>query len=1206
MAITDQHTFKNKTVMSKIKELFDPSKDIYRRIEKVVTFGSLEEKHLKSEISEYVVTDRLKYNFEKILDAMAAGMQSESHEVGIWISGFYGSGKSSFAKYFGLGLKKNYFIEGVSFQERLINRINSTPISAQLKTLIDKYDPEVFLIDLATQSSSGNSLAPVGTIIYNEIMKWAGYGLDGKLAMFERKLELDGKLAEFKGLVKNEKGENWDELKVVDIGSAKRIASDLAPFFYPKIYKDANSFISIRIDSIESDREKMVQMLALIKKKTGKENVLFVIDEVGQYVASDDTLILKLQGTMENLKDIGNGKVWLIATAQQTLTEDNPNAKYNSAKLYKLNDRFPIPIDIEASDIKEITTKRLLGKSTNGAAELKNLFLKHGEMLRLSTRLTNVERTLYKADLDEKSFIDLYPFLPHHFNLLLALLGRLAKKTGGIGLRSAIRVIQDVLTDKTGDMLAEGSTGSIANTAHIYNVLRSDIKKSYPHIAASVEKVISIFTEKSDESNIAKSIATLQILDDFHLSVENLAVMMHPSVEAPSQLDALKLKVNELKGTRGLTLKEIDGQLRFMTDAIIKLEDEKQRVAVSGTAIRKVFESQIEDIFSIVPSARIANTKSVKSGIQLMYENRLSKLKEVTEEIQSEIHFSIRSKYASDLEELKQRSMENQNASRNYFLGLLDDVLEKTLEEIVRCEELASWKNKYDDKEILDYLNSQFQEAQTLKDSVRRKLVSALESGEFIFRGSAKTSKSLADNVRDAANAWLKTSAEKVYHKYDLAPITIESTATQRLLQFDDLRSVPPPLNQFSIIRADGSVDLSNAAIKAIEDYLQNEGQVDGRKLLEHFNDAPYGWHKDTTRYLITIMFLASIVKLRIAAEYVKVKGPLAIEKLSNVTAFNSIGISMHSDVQPTTEQKLCAAKNLTELTRNTVTPLPQKISEAVMKYFPEFQKNYAELKVRLDNLKLPGVDKAESIQDGIAEILKGDASDATFSLGKPDAKLYMELMWAKKVKIAIDNGIEKVIQKIKTTQSEVESLPNDGLTGQLKELLKIKFEEINRILLSESFFEEAVALNDYATEMDNEVDVTCEKFKDQENENIRLAINELKKSFDWSRLNEEQKEEFSERLDKAFISDKNGIKGIREIINEVFSFNNLLKSVIADITEAIKEKEEKPGAKKTITVTMSHIPKRIQNKEDVEVIISAFSKLKDNWNDDEIIDIKW
>jgi len=1197
--------------MSKIKDLFDPSKDIYRSIEKVVTFGSLKTDHLKGEISEYVVTERLKQNFEKILDAMSAGMQTESHEVGIWISGFYGSGKSSFAKYFGLGLKKNYLIDGVSFQERLINRINSTPISQQLKTLVDKYDPEVFLIDLATQTIAGYTMAPVGTIIYNEIMKWAGYAPEEKIALLERKLEIDGKIDEFKKIVQTEKNENWDLLKFEDRLTAKGIAQDLAPRFYPNIWKDAKSFNITRIDDIESDRDKTIQMLALIKKKTGKENVLFVIDEVGQYVSSDDALILKLQGTMENLKDIGNGKVWLIATAQQTLTEDNPNARFNSDKLYKLNARFPIPIDIEASDIKEITTKRLLGKSTNGASELKTMFAKHGEILRLNTRLANVERTLYKAELDENSFINLYPFLPHHFNLLLALLGRLAKKTGGIGLRSAIRVIQDVLTDNTGDMLAEGKIGSIANTAHIYNVLKSDIKKSYPHIASSVEKVIAIFSEKSDEANIAKTIATLQILDDFHLSIENLTVMMHPSVESSSQLEKIKKKVDELKNTKGLTLKEIDGQLRFMTDAIIKLEDEKIRIPVSSTQVRKVFESQIEDIFSIGLTARIANTKSVKSGIQLLFENRISKLTDSTEEIQTEISFALRTNYANQVEELRHKSMEQQNSSRNYFIGLLDDFQEKYLEDIVRCEEVASWKNRYDDKEILDYLSSQFQEAQVLKDTLRRKLIASLESGELVFRGSSKTCKSLADNAREAANSWLKSSAEKVYHKYELAPIAIDSNASQRLLQFDDLRSVPSGLNQFAIIKSDGSIELNNGGIKAIEDYLQNEGQVDGRKLLDHFSDAPFGWHKDTTRYLITIMFLASIIKLRIAGDTIKVKGPLAIEKLSNAAAFNQIGLSMHSDDQPTNEQKLCAAQNLTQLTKNDVIPLPQKISEAVMKFFPEFQKNYAELKVRLQKLKLPGVEKAESIQDGIAEILKGDASDATFSLGKPDAKLFLELQWAKKVKAAIDNGIEIVIEKIIITQNEVNSLPPDGLTGQLKDSLKVKFEEIERILQSDIFFEQAVSLNDYTTEIENEIATICENFKDEQNENIKKAVEEIKQGYEWGQLNDEQKQEFSSRLDNSVIKDKNGIKGIREIITEVYSFNNSIKTIKQEILEAINSKpsqddEGKRTTKKSKVVSLSHLPKRIQSKKDVENIIKAITELKDNWNDDEVIEIKW
>ena len=57
--------------------------------------------------------------------------------------------------------------------------------------------------------------------------------------------------------------------------------------------------------------------------------------------------ILDLQGLAQNLKDLGHGKVWIVGTAQQTLTEDDPRAAINSPELYKLKDRFPIPVALE-------------------------------------------------------------------------------------------------------------------------------------------------------------------------------------------------------------------------------------------------------------------------------------------------------------------------------------------------------------------------------------------------------------------------------------------------------------------------------------------------------------------------------------------------------------------------------------------------------------------------------------------------------------------------------------------------------------------------------------------------------------------------------------------------------------------------------------------------------------------------------------------
>lgn len=1202
--------------MNKIKEVFDPSKDIYRKIEKVVTFGNLDNDYLKREVSEYVVTEKLKQNFQKILDALQSGMESESHEIGIWISGFYGSGKSSFAKYFGLALDKSQIIDGVSFQERLSNRINSTPIAQQLKTIIAKNDPAIFLIDLATQQISGYELAPVGTILYNEVMKIAGYAKEAKISLLERKLEMDGKLEAFKKQAKEIDPANmdWDDLKFKDVLAAKSIASQLAPKFYPSIWKDERAYNIIRIDDIENDQERTIQMLELIKKKTSKENVLFIVDEVGQYISAKDDLILQMQGTMQNLKDIGKGKAWLLATAQQTLTEDNPNARYNSDKLYKLNDRFPIKIDIEASDIKEITTKRLLGKSSDGAKILSSLFAQNGERLRLYTRLSNVDRTIYKADLDESSFINLYPFLPHHFNLLLSLLGRLAKKTGGIGLRSAIRVIQDVLTDHTGDQLAEIKIGTLATTVHIFNVLKSDIKKSYPHIIAAVDKVISIYGESSVETRISKSIATLQILDDFHLSIENLAVMMHPSVESPSMLDEIKVKVQELKTTPGLTLKEIDGQLKFMTDAIIRIEKEKDKISALSSDTRRILESQVEDLFTPVPTARVLNTKTVKTGIQLVVDDRQYKLLEQNEEIQTEIHFILREKYSNSLERIKHSSTEKINENRIYFLGIIDEPLDKTLEEIVRCEGIYGTRNRYDDKEINDYLRSQFDEAERLKQTIKRKLAQSLENGEFIFRGATKPAKQLGNTLKEGANAQLKIVADKVYHKYVQASQNVESSSAQKLLQYDDLRTVSTTQNPFDLIKPDGSIDVSTPALKSIEDYLQKEGQVDGRKLLDHFNEAEYGWHKDTTRYLIAVMFIASRIKLRIAGDWVKVKGPSAIEKLSNSTGFNQIGISLYNEGQPTPEQILIASQNLTELLSHNniiVPPLPQKISDYVVKNFPDFQRKYATIKKDLENLSLPGIEKAESIQDGIVQILKGDASDATFRLGKKDAELYLALKWAKQVYDAFENHLGLTIKDLKHLQNEIDTLPPDGITGELKEETKSNFEQVGRIFSSETFYEKAPELKELLAEIKNSIASSCESFQVAENQRITEEIDKIKQSYNWQRLKEENKKEFSDRLEKSLIRDKEGIKGIRETITEAYSFNNLKKAIIAEIETIINnEKPSNPsnddGTKHIKKIRLNHLPRRIEKPEDIDSIIVALEDLKKQLGENEILDLNW
>ncbi|QOW09785.1 BREX system P-loop protein BrxC [Kaistella flava (ex Peng et al. 2021)] len=1217
--------------MTKIREIFGADKNIYRSIEKVVTFGNATELNLKNEISEYVVTDRLKDNFDKILDALHHGMGEKSTEVGIWVSGFYGSGKSSFAKYLGYGLQKDYTVDGQLFLDRLSNRINSIPTSQLFKRIVENYDPAVVLLDCATEQIKGGTLPPILELLIAKVNQLAGYSTDGQLANLEQMLQKDGKLDTFINEIQTEHNEDWHEIKMHDQLKAKGIASTLAANFYPKIWRDDKSFKTTKVDDMRTDKQKIEELLSTIRKITGKENIIFVVDEVGQYISAKESLILSLQGTLENLKDIGGGKAWLLATAQQTLTEDNPNSRLNSDKLYKLKDRFPIKAEIEASDIKEICTQRILGKSPTSSDQLKQLYKAHGEKLRHYTKLEKCERTMYsKDDLDEQLFTNLYPFLPQHFEIIISLLGRLAKITGGVGLRSAIKVIQDVLTAKLSSedkALAEFDLGKLATAYHIYDVLKADIRKSYSHIVGAVDKIAALYGESSEHAQVAKSIAVLQLLDDFYLSTKNVAVLMHPNATSDSVIEKVTAIVDELKNTPGCTLNEIDGELRFMTDAIINIEIEKNKILPTSSEIRKVYEDIIKDIFSPVPQARLLNTKTVRTGINLNQNGKISKLLEPNEEIQTDVIISNAVEYSQLVIDLIRNSTDSSSSSKIFLIGKIEKNIDDNIMEIVKNEAIYSTRNKYNDKEITDYLNSQKQEASRLKELVTRVIVQAFEKGEFVFRGSNKPVTSYGNKFRDCTNSKLSEVANLVYDKYIQAPINIGGSDAEKLLNFPNLKVLPSSLNHFDLIKGDGSIELDKESLKSIREFIIKEDQVEGRKLLEHFDAAPYGWSKDTTRFLISAMFIASDVKLRISGEDIKVVGPKAIEALKNVNGFSKIAISaFQANEKPSAEMVSLSIQRLGQLTGKVIAPLPDKIAEAVRHYFPEFQTKYSSVKTKLQYLGLPGQDKAQEVQDGIAEILKGEGSDAAFRLGKPVSDLFTNLIWIAEVQKGFDNGIEESFIEANDLKKSISELPDSGLLKDLKENAQNDFDIVHQITNNTNFVSKISDLKEANSNIKNLCSDYSQKLLSAENENITAEISQIKSAEDWSRLKEDQQKEIATRLEGLKIENQQGLEGIKNILKYNYTISNNLKEVREQITEYTKIKPviiiepvvvpdppvPNPNPEPTIiekskvTKSLSAFSKTISSQSELNLLIEELQNIKEELDAGNIIEITW
>ena len=181
-----------------IKQLFDSNKDIYRTIEKVITYGASQEQRLKAEISEYVVTENIEEQFEKLLGKMQAAMDAGGeNEVGVWVSGFYGSGKSSFTKYLGLAFDENVTIDGTPFIQHLQNRLKKHTTKQLLSTVVKRFPAEVVMLDLASTQLADASMKEVSTVLYYKILEWAGYSQNLKVAAFERTLKKEGRYDEF-------------------------------------------------------------------------------------------------------------------------------------------------------------------------------------------------------------------------------------------------------------------------------------------------------------------------------------------------------------------------------------------------------------------------------------------------------------------------------------------------------------------------------------------------------------------------------------------------------------------------------------------------------------------------------------------------------------------------------------------------------------------------------------------------------------------------------------------------------------------------------------------------------------------------------------------------------------------------------------------------------------------------------------------------
>lgn len=1135
--------------MSTIRDLFDQTRPIDRQIVAVINYAADTEKFLRQEISEYEVTEGLARHYERFMISLDAGFKGDgSHEVGVWVSGFYGSGKSSFTKYLGFALDPRRRIGPDPFLKYLQDQFPSQALRSQLGTLAKKFPATVIMIDLASVASADSASLGVSRLIYHKVLEWAGYSKDEKISLLELMIERDGLQEKFHQLLAEE-GFEWSELQD-DLLAANSIVSRIACKLYPKLWKDDAGFSRIKIDSIHGENERLKEMLDLIERRTGNRRVIFILDEVGQFIEGTDRLILNVQGFAENLKNIGKGQAWIIATAQQTLPMMGP--------LFKLKDRFPdaLRIDIETADIREITYRRLLKKSPGAIQTLKKLYGNHSGAISSATQLVNTKHI--PLHLDPDVFARLYPFLPQHFNILMELLRSLARSTGGIGLRSTLKVIQDVLVDIKGQQngvhLADQPVGTLATADIFFDTLRSDLERANRDLVETVAKVGSGYGAGSLHHRVAKTVAVLQFVEGFPISAHNVAALLHRSATETPQFDAVQAAVEMLFEDKSLPLEIIDGSLRFMSEAVSHILAEQNALKPSSNDELTILNEILRDqIFTPEPAARLENTKTVKAQVKLLHGTMPIPVTHSKEDV--EVHLEL-----VTAAEVAGRTVDRQNDSRAptnknviYLIGEESHVVRDLIVRIFRCEEIhRRHRTEAAEKEVSQYIIAQKNRSQLLRGEMDTALQNAFLKGSFLFRGTITAVSHRGTELRHACNGHLGQVALDIFPLYKHAPQNLDTNVAEKLLLAPDLSVISSTTDPLGIVEKAGNstkIRLEHPALVAVLDYLKSRGEVDGKKLLDDFNRAPFGWFKDTTRYFVAGLLISQAVRIKVGGQWLEAVGPKAIEALKNNVNFAKIDLATN-DTTIAQETLNRAATRLLDLTAEKVLPMAPKISQSVLKHFPAFRNEYASLAVELNSSALPGSDRAQSLSKQLSQILDRDASDAPVTLGAETSSLVDNLAWARSVRKALNDHLGTESSEAAALAKAIDALPKIGVLEKLAASTLTLREELQACLGKEDFFEDAVQIRQKLTALLQQVQAAAVGLTKEVATHITSQREAITSMPEWAGLPELDRGELSMRLDELIPTEATDMPGIHRLLNRRMEMDATINQVRLNVLD--------------------------------------------------------
>lgn len=813
------------------------AKDINRPVNGVVKVMQTDDESRKQELEEYVITRELQKHFGEFYDHYERGIDGETDQMGVWISGFFGSGKSHFLKILSY-LLANDAAGGRHAVDYFEEKFAYDPLRYAMMRRIAGVPTETILFNIDAKSPMGkdeNAILRVFTKVFYEHCGF--YGDDLKIANFERFLSRRGKLDAFKRAFETINGEAWDTAREAfafweeDVVAALVEAADMTQTA-ARNWFNGEETAQISIDKLARE------ILEYVEGKEKNFHLVFLVDEIGQYIGDNSSLMLNLQTVVEELGAKCRGRVWVVVTSQEDI-DSVTHVKGNDFS--KIQGRFSTRLSLSSASVDEVIKRRILEKNEEAKPLLQLMYQQNVSALRNLFTFSGAQGDL-KGYAAEEEFVDSYPFVPYQFKLLQNVLMQVRKHgSSGKHLSGGERSMLSAFKEAA-ERVQQRDENTLVPFYCFYDTVHTFLDGSIRRVIDRADRAAAQGNGLADEDvDVLKLLFLVRYVDEVPCNLENLTTLMVTTIQA----DKITMR-KQLQRSLDRLVRE--NYVSRNGEIYLFLTDEEQDI---NREIREthVDQSEIVHMIGQIVFADLYESRRFryKNRYDFPYDPMVDHA--MIGQPMGEIKLRLVT-MASDLDEdgadaalLLRSGAGNEAIVR---LSRENDYYHE-LEELLKIEKYIKQRNISQLPEaIRRIIRGKQSEAKERERAARTLLGEAIAHGSFYIAGERAVMRTSA--CKEALDTALSRLVEAVYGKLDMDTLTKNDAAVQQILT--------EPLTQETM---QGVAQPNARALSDILQYMEIKKRqniaVTVADIVGRYRAIPYGWQEiDIAALLATLV----------------------------------------------------------------------------------------------------------------------------------------------------------------------------------------------------------------------------------------------------------------------------------------------------------------------------------------------------------------